>query len=341
MKNDLMDSIRLQLNIPHSSNDDWICQTVYSVAGQMALASLWDRDEDSESVSIKHLKLRMRQIFDAYKSLFPHVRYTLPEDMTVLLEEIYQVYLHNGFMYHSADHVSPCIPCVASWNNLTLHRGFSPDTNLFMSGLGFYSLKGMPSGESFANMFALQQQSFESYLEELLTNSEWESIVFPENTEFLLLDQPFSRGYWKREPDRDGRISLARYGEPNKIFLFYHFDGERYWQKQIPMWRLQDFYDNKPTKLDEYRRIAIALLMRYGTMPPIKVHMHGDLYEINLGYRLPPSEEFFYKLYSWPIRYDFSASEPQVFVRKMSKYVYPMFKHELETMGYCFVEESV
>ena len=61
--------------------------------------------------------------------------------------------------------------------------------------------------------------------------------------------------------------------------------------------------------------------------------------EIKLGYRLPPSEENFFKLYSWHVRYDFTSKTPQVFTRMMARQIYPMFKHELESMGYCFVEE--
>ena len=60
---------------------------------------------------------------------------------------------------------------------------------------------------------------------------------------------------------------------------------------------------------------------------------------LKVGYRLPPSEEEFFKLYSWPMQYDFTTNPLQVFTRTMAKQVYPMFKHELESIGYCFVEE--
>lgn len=81
-------------------------------------------------------------------------------------------------------------------------------------------------------------------------------------------------------------------------------------------------------------RIAAALLKRYGALPEIKATASGDLMEVKLGYRLPPPEEAFFKLYSWPARYD----APQVFTRTMARQVYPVFKHGLETIGYCFVE---
>ena len=80
MINDLLNSISKELNIPKTAGNEWVCQIVYSVAGQMALASLWDHTEDSDTISIQHFKDRMKQIFDAYRSLFPQVQYMLPEN---------------------------------------------------------------------------------------------------------------------------------------------------------------------------------------------------------------------------------------------------------------------
>lgn len=339
MRNGLIASIGRQLNIPKSANNEWICQIVYSVAGQMALASLWDHNEDNSSVSIQHFKNRIAQVFDAYTGIYPQIGYMFPEDKTDLIDEMFSIYLQNGFLYHSAYQISPAAPAVASYENMVFHRGSSPDTMLFMSGLGFYSIQKPHFEMTIPKMFGLQEQAFESYLEEMLSHSEWETIDWPDSAEFLRLDSPFKRGYWQQVPTKDNRISLARYGDPNKIYVFYRYDNGTYQQKAIPEWRIQDYYSNKAGNYGEYRRIATALLMHYGTLPEIKVISSGNLIEIKLGYRLPPSEEAFFKLYSWPVRYDFTAKSPQVFTRKMAKQVYPMFKHELELIGYRFVEE--
>lgn len=83
-----------------------------------------------------------------------------------------------------------------------------------------------------------------------------------------------------------------------------------------------------------------ALLKSYDMLPPVRVSSAGDLVDIKIGYRLPPSEEDFFKLYSWPVRYDFPIiRSPQVFTRQMAKEVYPVFRHVLESIGYCFAEE--
>lgn len=339
MINDLIVSIGRQLNIPQSDDNEWVCRVVYSVAGQMALASLWDHTEDGGSVSIQHFKSRIGQIFDAYEGIYPKIGFLLPHDKTDLIEEMYSIYLRNGFFYHSAYQISPAAPATGGNGGLVLHRGISPDLKLFMSGLGFYSVQTSTSDRTISSMFGLQKQSFESYLEELLAHCEWKQIEWPDNAEFLRLDPPFKWGYWQQIPEKNDRISLARYGEPNKIFVFYRYSNGVFLNIPIPEWRIRDYFSNVPGNYGEYRRIAISLLKKYGTLPEIKTKAKGSLIEIKLGYRLPPSEENFFKLYSWPVRYDFTSKTPQVFTRMMARQIYPMFKHELESMGYCFVEE--
>lgn len=338
MINDLFDYIGRQLNIPKSDDDMWICQIVYSVAAQMALVSLRDHKEDNSSISIKHFKNRIYQIFDAYEGVYPQIKFLFPSDKSDLVDDMYLVYLRTGFIYHSAYQISPSILAHASCNDITLYRGVYPDSDLFMSGMGFYYQHENSSNLSVASLFDLQTQTFDEYLDQLLNNNEWEFVEWPENTEFLRLDPPFSRGYWQQTPDKSQRISLARYGEPNKLFVLYRFYQGEYQQKQIPEWKLKDWFTNE-TSYEEYRRIAIALLKRYNNLPAISVKKKDDLVEIKLGYRLPPSEEDFFKLYSWPVRYDFSSDFPQVFKRIMAKSVYPVFKQTLETLGYCFLEE--
>lgn len=338
MKNRLINAIGGQLNIPRSGLES-ICQIVYSVAGQMALASLWDYDEEQDSVSVQHFKNRVIKIIDAYIDLFPEISPYFLDDKTGIAEDIYTVYLHNGLLYHSANRVSPVAYAEAVSDNICLLKGASPDLKLFMSGLGFYSAEQRSTERTIANLFGLQKQSFESYLEELLSYDEWKEITWSDNTEFLRLDLPFSRGYWQQEPNYDDRISIARFGEPNRIYTFYRYYEGVFQHKSIPVWRLKDYFTNAANDM-EYIRIAVALLNRYGTLPKIQVKETGNQIELKVGYRFPPSEEYFFRLYSWPMRYDFEPNETQVFTRKMSKQIYPVFKKEISSIGYQFVEEQ-
>ncbi len=339
MADDLISSICRRLDIPNPGGSRGACRAVYSVAGQMALASLWDHGEEGASVSVRSFKDRIEQVFNAYEDIYPEIRALTPEDKTDLIDDMYAIYLRNGFFYHSSWQISPAAPAAGGYGGVTLYRGSLPGSRLSMSGLGFYSVHEPAAGGSIAEMFGLQEQPFESFLEELLERGEWESTTWPENTEFLRLDPPFTRGYWQRTPCRDGRISLARFGEPRKILVFCRFDNGVFRRKAIPEWRMRDWFSSDTGDYREYRRIAVSLLNRYGTLPEIRAEENGDIIEIKPGYRFPPAEEEFFKLYSWPLRYDFPAASPQVFVRQMAKQVYPVFRHELESAGYHFVEE--
>ena len=139
---------------------------------------------------------------------------------------------------------------------------------------------------------------------------------------------------------KNGTTYLSVGSIPNRFYeIEYRYDNGVYQYQPVPEWRIRDYFSNDTGSYGEYRRIAIALLNRYGTIPEIKAKESGTLMEIKVGYRLPPSEEEFFKLYSWPVRYDFTSKAPQVFTRKMTKQVFPMFKSELEKIGYCFAEE--
>lgn len=336
MKKDLIESIAKQLNIPRSDDYEWVCQSVYSAAGQMALASLWDKSEEDGPVSIQHFKARMRQIFDAYRDVFPEIAFSIPADSTDIVNAMYDIYLRSGYLYHSANHVSPALQNIAKFGDVTLYRGGPRDNTLHMSGLGFYYNWKQQTDITVAELFGLQTYPFQEYLQELLNGDDWETIEWPENAEFLRIEPPFNRGYWQVSPIKDGRISLARYGEPTKIYMLYRFINGAYRQKTIPEWKIRDYFADQSAGYGEYRRIAIALLQMYDKLPPISIRDDGVNIVIKLGYRLPPSEEDFFKLYTWPLRYEKS----EVFTRKMARQIYPGFRHELEALGYCFVEES-
>ena len=210
-----------------------------------------------------------------------------------------------------------------------------------MSGLGLYGVtKDAEHSQSAAEMFEMQKQPLSDYLQEVLASNDWNEVEWPDDTEFLRLKPPFSRGYWQEKPDKVETPSMARYGAPNKLYAFYRCLNGHFEQKAIPTWRVDDFRTIGQPGYGEYRRIACGLLEAAQQLPPVAVKFSPNhIVSIKLGYRLPPAEEDFFKLYSWPINYDITQKTPQVFQREMSKIVYPVFKQHLESIGYRFVEE--
>jgi len=338
--NGLIKSIGQQLNIPITDTPDCVCRIIYSIAGQMALASLWDADNGYSSVSVIHFRERISQIMDAYKSICPETKGFLPDTNDSLANDIYNLYLRTGYFYHTSHRISPAAPKLSGYDGIILHRGSSPDADLYMSGLGLYSINKSESDSSVADMFGLQKQPLNQYFEELIVNGDWQEVQFPNDTEYLRLDPPFSSGYWNQKPEHDGRTSLARYGSPQKIYVFYRCINGLFLQKSIPEWIIKDYFYNSNGFYGEYRRISNALLNHYGTLPPHKATMFGNLVRFDLGYRLPPSEEDFLNLFSWPETYNYAEGKQPIFTRLLSKQLYPLFKCILTDIGYCIVEES-
>ncbi len=340
MKKDLIFEISRQLNNVQVSDRKSLCKAIYSATGKMSLISLWDHSEDEEFVSIQHFKRRAAQILDAYITIYPQTKALFPEDRTGIIDEIYETYRRNGFFYHSPHRLSPAAPSVGSSGHYVLYRGISPEQKSFMSGLGLYGIKqNVHPGKTAAKVFDMQTQQFSEYLQEVLNSNNWREIDWPEDSEFLRLDPPFTAGYWQSKPEKTNRISMARYGAPNKLYVLYRWQHGQFQQKPIPAWRVDDFRTIGQSGYGEYRRIACALLDAAQQLPPIIVTPKDSIIVIKLGYRLPPAEEDFFKLYSWPINYDITQKSPQVFQREMSVIVYSVLRQHLESIGYRFVEE--
>ena len=341
MKDQLISEISKQLNIAETAGTESLCKAIYSTTGKMALASIWDHPEDEKFVSIQHFKKRAAQVLDAYLSIYPEAGHRFPLDRSGIIEDIYETYRRNGFFYHSSHRLYPAAPSTGGMGQCALYRGVPPEKPCYMSGLGLYGVtKAAEHSQSAAEMFEMQKQPLSDYLQEVLASNDWNEVEWLDDTEFLRLKPPFSRGYWQEKPDKVETPSMARYGAPNKLYAFYRCLNGHFEQKAIPTWRVDDFRTIGQPGYGEYRRIACGLLEAAQQLPPVAVKFSPNhIVSIKLGYRLPPAEEDFFKLYSWPINYDITQKTPQVFQREMSKIVYPVFKQHLESIGYRFVEE--
>lgn len=340
VKETLISEISNQIGITQTADSGNLCKIIYSATGKMALASLWDHPENEDFVSVQHFKKRATQVLSAYLAIYPETKHRFPADLNGIIDDMYKTYRRTGFFYHSPYRLSPAAPSSGGFGQCVLYRGTPPEQKCFMSGLGMYRMtKNIQHCKSAAEMFDMQTQSFSDYLQEVMENNDWYTSEWPEDTEFLRLTPPFSRGYWQENPDKAGTLSMARYGSPNKLYVFYRWRNGIFEQKAIPAWRVTDFRNSEPST-GEYRRIACSLLDAVQQLPPIKTKIFNQHFvSIKLSYRLPPSEEDFFKLYSWPVSYDITPKTPQVFQREMSKSVYPVFKQHLESVGFRFMEE--
>ena len=104
--NGLLSKVSRQYHILRGNQetaDEWKTRLVYSICGMMAYASLWDDTE--ESISIVHLRRRIRSILGSYKSLYPELLGTLPQNSEELGEEITNQFLSAGVVYHRPNRI--------------------------------------------------------------------------------------------------------------------------------------------------------------------------------------------------------------------------------------------
>ncbi len=328
---ELIDEIGEKLNIKKGSSESktlWRQRIIYSATGLMALASLWDGEENG-FVSITHFKNRIEKQIYAYQELYPEIMQSFKVSAEVLSEEIYNIYIMAGFIYHMPNKISAVKETIADAGRNICVRGANLNRNLFMSGLGTYFKKsGIFVSATLKEMFYLPQQTLEEEYEMLTEEIDWRLIETNQQSEYLRLQPPFSKGYWKDSPDIDGTISLLRIRALGEgTYYLYRYERGHCYGKALPQWKVLENGD---------RRLANVLLSHKGTLPCIKFSESGDIVIVYLGYLLPPLEMSLFKVYSWPVNF---LKLPSNFVRVMDKEIFKAVKATLEELGYQFTKE--
>ncbi len=324
----LLSKISRQYNIKkgnRESEDDWKMRLIYSICGMMAYASLWD--ESDEPVSIVHLKQRIRITLGNYMVLYPELGGRLTYDPDELAEEVTNIFMRMGVVYHRPNRIVPSMKREESTDDILFQRGIALGSISRVSGVGFYSMRnGSDNPDKVEAMFGLERENLQVLWQTTLSSASWTSEQkFEYNTEYLRLEPPFSRGYWVNKPDITGRVSILRMGTTGSgLYYLYRYAKSSLEVSPLPQWKVESH---------NYRALACACLSTYGTLPPIMYSEDGVLIHIKLGYLLPPRELEFLKLYSWPER---CAPLPCNFERKLSAEVFAAIKNILYDEGYQF-----
>ncbi|MCC8131359.1 MAG: hypothetical protein LIO72_06420 [Ruminococcus sp.] len=303
----------------------WEARFVYSICGTMAYASLWDNPED-ESVSIVHMKKRIRSIFNSYISLYQELSRILPDKSGVFENEIADLFRSVGVVYHMPNRIVASQKHEEAFKNILFQRGIAIDNIDCVSSIGFYSeSKESGSVEAIKDMFGLERKSLQELWQSTISHAFWkESSLQNQPCEYLRLKPPFSQGYWVNRADYD-KISILRTGMKGaEIYYLYRIIDDKLEVSQLPEWQVESH---------NYMALSNACLASNGTLPPIKYTVDGELVHIQLGYLLPPRELGFLKLYSYPE--DF-LSQSYNFNRKLSTEVFEAIEAVLSDEGYEF-----
>lgn len=331
----LVEKIAETLNIKRGGQEGenvWKSRVIYSAAGRIALCSLWDITEEDPKATIVHFKRRTYREIEVLSYINDELRKMLDGDMDSIVDEIYDIFLKTGYLYHTSNHVEPVPDIVVKVGKTNILRGSMLQENVELSGIGLYSKtelsKQYDTVDSVNEMFHLPRLSLQEFYKKITRNIDWQKFQATEHAEFLRMRPPFSKEYWSRDYDRSGQISLLRIGQPGRyIFYFYRYMDGTIDVSPIPTWMTDDY---------EYRQIACSILYVQGVLPTTHFRFDGDLVHMHVGYLFPPKIQNFFKLFSWP---ETMQNFPSDFRRVMSTDVFEIFRDVIENLGYGFAKE--
>lgn len=306
--------------------NEWKTRVIYSICGMMAYASLWDLEE---TVSLVHLKGRIRNILSGYQSIYPESVSCFPLNSKELEDEVSEQFLKAGIVYHRPNRVSPSVKHEGQFKGIVFQRGIAIDRISCVSGIGFYAKgNGETDPKGVKTMFGLEQDHLSEVWRKTLSNAVWvRSEVLESRVEYLRSKPPYRNGYWESKPDTTGSVSMLRTGEKGSyLYYLYRFIDKTLEISPLSGWKVEDY---------QYRSLSCACLAALGTLPPIEYVTDGKLVHLRLNYLLPPPEMWFLKLYSWP---EACRVLPCDFRRKLSSEVFEVIKEILSSKGYVLKE---
>ena len=325
----------------------WKYRVLYSIVCRMAYASLFDEPEapleaQRESVSITHFKRRVERVLSEYLVLYPECAIYFTGDRLETASNLFGMYQRAGYFYHEPMRIRVSCPSTASAKGIRFERGMPLCRPQRMSGAGMYTLtESEPAFQSTLvrtvhEMFGLSQTPLRTQWDQIIKQAMWNPKIEEVRLEYLREEPPFYRGYWLRQPLQN-TVSVCRIvpaaqycPEPAASFL-YDTRGEGITIGRLPGWLTED-----PHFGNSDYRLANACLSAHGRLPAILYRLQGETVELELQYLLPPAEETFLELYSWPDRV---SDQAEHFHRWMSSGVFEAFRSVLEPLDYTFREK--
>lgn len=210
-----------------------------------------------------------------------------------------------------------------------------------MSGLGDYSINPVSTQRyyhSVQEMFQLHRPLMD-LVTECEADANWENADFPEDSEFLTMQNQKKVGYWSQKPNEDIAFGLMRVPQAVRYNYYLYRKSSNEWQwSQLQIWQTNP--NNGQTSIPEWLALANGILMSNHLLQPVRCSGDINLMTVSFPYLLPPMEENFFKLYSWPMPNLTLNAFSQRVTRQMATPVYRSFKSVMESLGYFFEEEA-
>ena len=283
--NKLLHEIAHELNIlpcDSESEESYKSRIVYSAIGHMSLSSLYDVEEYEDKISIQHFRNRAETLYDSYRSMFPELKRVFRTEADNFSGTVYDIFLNAGCIYHEPDRITASAFRTAKSSGITFARGTPLNREISLSGLGEYLPKNdAGSSVTVPELFGLQRLSLSELWRMISTKIHWSEISPPSNSEYLRKIPPFSRGYFKEQPDKNGKISVMRtWIKGSCLYYFCAYRDGKFLGMQIPSWQA----DN-----GEYRLLSNCVINSAGNLPPSVYRSDNNIVNLTLEYLYPPS----------------------------------------------------
>lgn len=259
----LLNEIARELNILPGDTEleeSYKSRIVYSAIGYMSLASLYDVDEYEETISVQHFRNRAETLYDSYISMYPELKRVFMTEADNFSGTVYDIFLKSGCIYHEPNRITASAFRTARSGQIIFARGTPLNRKISLSGLGAY-LPENYSGDDVTvpELFCLHRLNLSELWQRTSVNIHWSEMNPPANSEYLRKIPPFSRGYFKDQPDKDRKISIFR-TRTNGAYLYYFYTcrDNKFLGMQIPSWQA----DN-----GEYRLLSNSCINSVGNLP--------------------------------------------------------------------------
>ena len=169
----------------------------------------------------------LKDLLESYCGIFNGLRKLFGYNYENLLEEIYNVQLEGGKIYHSAYRLAPASYSASAVDDVLFARGMAPDEQQFVSGQGTYLLSSdFQESIPLLEMFQLPDQTLTETWRYLVKTAKWNQFCPNDTTEFLRTDPPFKYGYWQREKPVAQEVTLIRMGMNGNRFYYLYQEKE-------------------------------------------------------------------------------------------------------------------
>lgn len=315
------------------SEESFKRRVIYSAIGKIAYASLFDKVEESEYITVLHFKNRIKKLVRAYKDMYPEIMTEVYSDEIVemVCDGIYSIYLSSGYIYHTPYRIAAAKESRCKYGKTLFTRGNQLADKVRMSGLGMYFLAASESYieiDAISNYTNIPSQSLVERWNSIVDDAKWHYLLGDELKFEYLRCENFSKGYWGDNAMTDGTVSIMRtVSQAEHSYYLYRYNDNGCEVSQLPNWM---------TENGEYRNISNSCLAFSENLPGILYYNDGEVCYAKLQYLLPNPEKNLYFLYGWPT--SFSSIQSSFSERTFTASVFNDIKNFFERLGYCFFE---